>query len=581
MFESLQEFYDFLEDDKGLIPDYNLSKNILLLRDNIDIQRDKKTCSYELYFSDIRFEKGKISYQITNSNGENYPSLSLFNDNFEYIISRAKSEKFVNPKYKAKYNHLVWESEYKHLSYAKTAIDNYLLFLKDVEFLVDDKMSNRAFFNIYENLFILSQTVNYKRNEVIDFFLSMIDGNKLNGYFAYSIMKLISKEGKKIETKILNKFFYFTENALNQNKYPDFIKEYLELLISLSAKLGKSPKEFQNKLGDYYIQDSEKHKDSFIAHDYYLKALKYYQLAGNKVRIEEVTVLLEKAKQSLNLKLIKVEHTSEALQKWFKTIDDFTTHLVDNYESKDIYDYLMCSDIFPKADVLDKEIRPVTLDLVSVINFDINSNVSGNKKSGINSYHLHIMNFSLRQFGLILSKGIKNGKINFLSLKEFLTKHTWYGSDINHTKPDGEKEIFNWLDLLLPSLFSFFQQAEIDIKTNKKSNIGYILAIDSLVLKFEGILREFSRSIGAQTIEITKNGTKERISFERLLDDKKFNKLVPSDDIAFFKYLFTSNGIDLRNNVAHCFYKPKNYSGAIMWLLISAFLKIGNYTFED
>ena len=124
---------------------------------------------------------------------------------------------------------------------------------------------------------------------------------------------------------------------------------------------------------------------------------------------------------------------------------------------------------------------------------------------------------------------------------------------------------------------SYFIQSEIDIKTNKNSTSGYILSIDSLVLKFEGTLREFSRHIGAQTIDSKENETKERISFEKLLENDKLQNLIPEDDIALFKFLFTSTGLNLRNNIAHCFFKPNDYSAAIMWLLICAFLRLGNY----
>jgi hypothetical protein len=124
---------------------------------------------------------------------------------------------------------------------------------------------------------------------------------------------------------------------------------------------------------------------------------------------------------------------------------------------------------------------------------------------------------------------------------------------------------------------AFFVQSEVDLKTNIHNPQGYILAIDSLVLKFEGLLREFSRMIGAQTIEIKDNGTEERIGFDKLLDNEKLKALIPEDDIAFFKFLFTSSGMNLRNNVAHCFFTTKNYTSAVMLLLIVALLRLGNY----
>lgn len=72
------------------------------------------------------------------------------------------------------------------------------------------------------------------------------------------------------------------------------------------------------------------------------------------------------------------------------------------------------------------------------------------------------------------------------------------------------------------------------LKTNSYNPQGYILAIDSLVLKFEGLLHELSRMIGAQTIEIKDNGTAERIGFDKLLENEKLKALIPEDDIAFF-----------------------------------------------
>jgi len=81
----------------------------------------------------------------------------------------------------------------------------------------------------------------------------------------------------------------------------------------------------------------------------------------------------------------------------------------------------------------------------------------------------------------------------------------------------------------------------------------------------------------AQTIEIKEDETLERISFEKLLSNEKLKEIIPEDDIALFKFLFLSDYFDLRNNIAHCFYRPKNYSSGIMILLIAALLKLGNF----
>jgi hypothetical protein len=177
----------------------------------------------------------------------------------------------------------------------------------------------------------------------------------------------------------------------------------------------------------------------------------------------------------------------------------------------------------------------------------------------------------------VFLEGINNGKISYKSLIDFLKNNSWYGKDFTYLDTNNEVQGFDWIELLSPSLQSFFVQTEFDIKTNKHHSQGYILAIDSLVLKFEGLLRELSRMIGAQTIEIKADGTQERISFEKLLENEKIKALIPENDLAYFKFLFLSDGMNLRNNVAHSFYTTKNYNSETMLLLIVALLRLGNF----
>lgn len=575
MFKSLKDYYDYIKNDNGFDQKFGISSNLTSLRDSIEDSDEKKKCTFEIYFSDFNFKRGNYVPLFSN-NESSYPSKSLFED-FEYIKNRASLNDSISPKYLAKYNHLLWDSSHKHIDYAKKAIDNYFKFITSVLLPKDDNLSNRGFSEMFENLFVLAQTINYKREDSIKFLIGKLDTEDINGFQKYLLMNFITKNGKKLEKEHTNKFFAYSKEVIDNELYPDLNKEYLQLLIDISIKLGKSQRDFHNKLGDCHIADSSKHKESFVVHDFYLKALKEYQKSGNKKKIEEVTVLIEKAKDNLNFKSIKTEHSSPELQKWYDALNEMTTNLVEKGESKDIYEYLMCSDqIFPKAKVLDEKINSVMMDLVSTMSFDINRNVSGNK-GGINSYYIHIQNFTLRHLWLVFSKGLKNGKISFDSLKDFLKNNTWYGVEFSIKNPAGKIETYNWLQLLTPALDSYFKQSEIDIKTNTNSSSGYILSIDSLVLKFEGILREFSRYNGAQTIDIKENETQERISFEKLLENEKFKELVPEDDIALFRFLFTSEGMNLRNNIAHCFFKSKDYSAAIMWLLICAFFKLGNY----
>lgn len=581
-FQNLDEYYEYLENDTHFqYLDLNTYKYITALRDKIEDENTKKLCSYELYVADFSIEEG---VQIPKfQNGPNaYPTLELFDDNFEYVKTRAN--KVQNQKHKAKYNHLLWLSPQKHIDFAKEAIENYLLLLKDSSFSVEDNLKCYSYGKYFKNLFILSQSVNHKKDETLNYFVSLLEIDKINDFTKYSLMDFIIENGKKINTSITKTFYDYSKNKITKLD-ERVLESYLKLLVILSQKLKTSPNEYHEKLGDYHISQLEKEKNKgFIAHHYYTNALEEYKKANNKTKIEDTAVLLEQAKKTIDLKKVSFEVKDEKIKMALNQLWDYTKkktdYLIENGNDKDIYEYLILEKLFPKAEILNTEIKPVMLDFVSTMAFDINKNVSKNKSGGINSYSIHINNFSIHHIWLVVSKGIKSGKISSVSLIDYLKMDSWYGKDFTYLDTNNESHGFNWIELLSPSLQSFFVQTEIDIKTNSHNSKGYILAIDSLVLKFEGLLREFSRLIGAQTIDIKENGTEERIGFDKLLDNEKLKALIPEDDIAFFKFLFTSIGMNLRNNVAHCFFTTKNYTSAVMLLLIVALLRLGNYKLE-
>jgi len=579
-FQNLDEYYNYLENDTNFSY-LDLNTYITALRDKTDDENLKKICSYELFFADFSIEKG-VHIPKFQSGANAYPTLELFDDNFDYIKIRANSVN--NPKYKAKYNHLLWLSPQKHIDFAKQAIENYLLLLQNSSFPVDDNLQCYSFANYFKNLFVLCQTVNYQKDEAIQYFVSLLEIDKLNDFTKYSLMEFIVESGKKIDPSITQTFFDYSNNSIEKLD-SKVLESNLNLLVILSQKLNLSTNEFHEKLGDYHISQLKTEKNQgFIAHHYYANALEKYKKANNKEKIEQTAVLLEQAKKTIDLKKVSFELEDEkvnkALNQWWDFTKEKTTQLIEKGNDKDIYGYLILENIFPKATILNEEIKPFMLDLVSTITFDINKNVSKKKTSGINPYSLQIKNFSVEQIRLVFSKGIKSGKISYESLIDYLKNNSWYGQDFTYLDTNNETQGFNWIELLSPSLQSFFIQTEIDIKTNSHNPKGYILAIDSLVLKFEGLLRELSRMIGAQTIEIKDNGTEERIGFDKLLDNEKIKTLIPEDDIAYLKFLFTSIGMNLRNNTAHCFFTTKNYTSAIMLLLIVALLRLGNYKLE-
>ncbi len=578
-FNSLDDYYEYLEKDSSLLHDVNLTNRLLSLRDRLSDEILKSNCTYEALFVQFPIRKGEFHPQISYTDGDGFPNLSLFANGLDYIKFRAAHTS--NAKFKGKYNQLLWES-LKHNDFGNAAVDNYYALLDraythDAD-IAGDNSTQQVFQNYFETLFVISQRLNYRNKDVLALFETYLRSEKLNAFEKVSIMTFIATEAKKNDPATLQTFFDYSKQAVDGGEHPVLIEKYLELRILLSQKLKASAAPIYEELAEHFLAEAKKRKD-FIAHDFYLKAISNFQKAGNKAKVEEVSVLLETAKRTLNFKTITTEHSSELLNTLWKNTLEHLDKVIEPGESDDIYQYLIHADgLIPQASALGDNIQPDIFKLMRVMSFDINKNVANNGVGGVNSYLLHIQNFTLRKLWYIFSNGIKARKISYDSLMSYLKHRSWYGQDFTYVDGDGTVQGFNWIQMISPSLLSFFQQSEIDMTLKKNNDEGYILAVDSLSLKFEGFLRELCRAIGAQTIEFKADGTEERISFDKLLSGEKIQALLPADDIAFLKFLFTDAGLNLRNNVAHCFYPARKYSAGIMFLLFVALLRLGNYS---
>ena len=160
----------------------------------------------------------------------------------------------------------------------------------------------------------------------------------------------------------------------------------------------------------------------------------------------------------------------------------------------------------------------------------------------------------------------------------FFEKYSWYGEKVRHSFEEENKNYtYTWLSMLSPGLQNLFAQFELSgfLNTNKINN--YILAIDSLTIKFEGALRDFiSLNGGITTVE--KKGSIQEQLLEELIDNPKSSELFSFREIELFKYTFTRNGLNIRNNVAHGFFKYPHYTLQNAALVFFCLLRLGQYS---
>ena len=571
MFTDIKQYYTFLDSiNANDVQIFALSNKLKTIKGDFnDLESVFKT---EIYFNDFQIKQGEFAPKSAYGN-ECFTALTQ-SDNDSYLQERALNCK--NPRFSAKYNHLIFLKTKNNL-FAKNAIDNYFEQIKSLTDL-SQNTHKRLYIDAFENLTHLIKSIKYKEQEIVLLSKEIIANYSIEGsYIIFTLTTLIENLKISLQDKMF--FLNYISDTIETNTFKDSKESSLKFAIHLAKKVSnfELQKKFHNQLGDFYVDEGNR-VGGMIAHNTFHKAMNCYKKTSNTEKLNQVSVLMQKAKENNGLTKVNFSHSNPVLDFYFEIMNNGINSLLENEDSNSIIEYLISGkDLYPKASMLDSFHKPETLDYVTTATFDKNKNISLNTYKGINSYNFQIQLLTLEQLKLIFNLGQKNGKLNFNSLRNYFETETWYYKTENSL--ESEVNSTNWLDLILPPIkmyFDLIENKEVTTLNNQK----LILVIDSLTLKFEGVLRDFLFRIGGQTIEANENGTAERISFENLLNNNVFKSFVAEDDCAFFKYLFTREGINLRNNIAHCFYKPKDYSPKLVWLLICAFLKLGNNKFQ-
>jgi hypothetical protein len=142
----------------------------------------------------------------------------------------------------------------------------------------------------------------------------------------------------------------------------------------------------------------------------------------------------------------------------------------------------------------------------------------------------------------------------------------------------GGKEItIDWLTLISPAIVEYFVQVQSwQFASRYKPN--FVLCIDSLTLKMEGLLRNFAERLNVSTTVGAKGGGTQEALLGNILENEIIQAYFSEDDIQFFKYLFANEGgLNMRNKVAHSLYNIMDYDLDKMHLLFIALIRIAQY----
>lgn len=537
---------------------------------------------------------------FTKENGEpiNYPNLERFNDAaYEYLVKRLESVS--NPVLKARYAHILWFSPKKHGKYAKMAIDSYFELLKMHE-IKDKENPERNFgdyvYNSLLNAYFLSRKIkdetktSLAKSEIKRLIFHYGTKSKIFFRMKIDLINLMTKEkqvfGRDDFTGVVDLCVSYAKELGNNHQ----AIMVLEAGKQVDQRFNETSYEWENLIAEVFEQMMRSHldNDKQLAVTFCLDALEHYRTAKNTAKVSELEQIYDKIKTQTKFKEIVV---NVDLSKHIKECQKRAQEIA-KLSSDGIIAFLATEkNILPQYEQAKNQARGIlekhplqSIIPVNVIDERGHSTKHFKSKEELEYYQL------LKQYrilleltylpyvNLIIIEAIKEGKLSLPILIEFLKKNCWYGNTLTRTVHTKQMP-YNWLSMIAPSLNDYFIQIDYYLASGNSPN--FVLCIDSLILKIEGLLRDLCNYSGITTFTYKQKNGKiyEEKSINALLYDERITRLFDDDELLLLKFvLIEKHGYNLRNKVAHSLVNYTDYNLNFASLLLLILLKLGQFS---
>jgi hypothetical protein len=580
--KEVSEFYDSLENFKSLNI-WNIQKELLASEKVKGKWREKIVCERKILI--LNLDKGilNLNSQLTDISGKVNDFGVFSKDEIVYLKERLNDTS--NSWLKSRYSHILW-NETKNKTYATIAIHSYI---DTINRIIPNEVREltinlSAIFHIAKktkehieeikkySFDLISQLPNWLRGKILS---ELLDFNLLN-----------KSELNEMSNEVINWIEINNPTSYNSNK------EILKISLKLYEKIVKSNEILFNLLAKNEDLIINQHQDDsdFVKYTSTGAKMNYYKKAKNEVEYETELKEYTRLKQKIKLSKISIDLNDEENQM-FNDYLNIKSQAILQLPTESILGFFSVNedilvDPINNIQSAEKSIKNSIHHLFSTSVFDINSNFK-NLKESEKLDHQIIQNYTIVHnvtcyslFLKVFVDGILSGKLNYYKVFDFFEKHTWFGLKFHKSISQNEiDENSNWLSVLSPGIQNMFSQFELSILMNTNKVNNFILAIDSLTLKFEGLLRDFIRLTGGFTTIEKKEELQEQL-LEGLLENQKIKEYFTEKDIELFKYTFTKKGKNIRNNVAHSFMEYSNYNLQIVCLVFFCILRLGKYTFD-
>ncbi|GAA3932543.1 DUF4209 domain-containing protein [Hymenobacter algoricola] len=538
-------------------------------------------------------------FEVTQPDGQVGGSLlpqDLPEAPFDYYVQRLQQTD--NLFLKARYALALWNAPapYKRHDYLKTALDSLLLALAQAD-CTGSKVGRRDCYDIIRQICALAAELKYKHQTdavqaaVLDRYTGSIP---MEAHSHLVLLGLINEHGKLFRANtpeiLAATRIQFDGDLAKGDAYTGLM--LAELAVKTAQASGGDVREWHHRQGLANEQQAEARlsdDSSLISMKFYTDAARAYQLAGNDAAAQAALQKAQSLKGKLRLGLVSTEADDEQNRLINEDIKQQTALLL-TLEPADVFSWLgSAPDAIPDFEAIKQSAAEAPhsfMDFVSVLNLDINKNFQTQKKEGeipvskLQMPYKVALTLRLHYLASLVVEGTKAGKLTFNTFQEFIQQRSWISQSIRAHDYEGKEFTYSWEPLILPAAGEFFRYLEHALAG--KSQVSLVLCLDSLVPKVEALMRELLQLTGNATVATGSKAGMQEVFFDELLNALEKTALFTGSDAQFFRYIFTSFGQNVRNNIAHGYYKQADrYSFGSAILVFCALLRLVSFRLSD
>ena len=492
-----------------------------------------------------------------------------FNSQASINYLKQRIEESLNQKLKLFYLYLIWNSIEKHNKYLsqineltklifsdpnfdKTDFDNYLIIENHTALFYDrEEYKEQTKININKYL-------DTEQPEAAMYKLCFLE-------YLYDLKKFKLTSIEEIENSMIDVFDFFIK------KHHVLIAERIfEIALNISNKYNLDQLIWHDKTANIY----ENHADirigdpqPMISYKYYIKAKEHYQKSKNTTKVLEIEKKIsETQKRPILSRVPGLGIPQEIASVKYGQSINYAENLL-NLKSDLLFDQLFKL----KNQLIEIPENGMTseqysYELFSITEFDINRNVfdrslSKNLEFNTNSLLVYSQNLEISIVPIldrILIDGYLSGKLSQSEFWKQLEKRTWLTQKQTYYTSSGSQINYTWSETIKPSINLLFEVLEDASYRKRNFEEKVILIVDSLSSKFEGLMREILRIKGIPTTKKVRNESQE-MTLEDLISSPCIKNTFSQREILFMKYVLTRQGLNIRNNISHAYFKSKRF----------------------